>query len=79
MKRRTGTFTARGDDGREYTVYIRRTPSKNVGSRDDLGAMLEGINSYELSDGSPVNRRDKGVYEIVSTGVILRSDSPDAF
>ena len=77
MKRRTGAFTARSDDGRQYTIYIY-TEYTNAGSRDDPHAVLEGLKELVLSDGSPVNRRDKGVYEIVGTGITLRSDSPDA-
>ena len=77
MKKRTGSFSARDDNGRQYTIHIY-TEYTNAGSRDDPHAVLEGPKELVLSDGSHVNRRDKGIYEIVGTGVTLRSDSPDA-
>jgi hypothetical protein len=76
-KRQTGRFTARDHAGNVYTVYIF-TEYSPAGTRDDPHAMLEGMKELQVADGSPVNRKQQGEYEIVSTGVILRSDDPKA-
>lgn len=78
MKRHTGTFIARGSDGRDYTVHVY-TEYISAGSFDDPDAVIEGMKGLHTSTGQRVNRLGKGQYQIVSTGVALRSDSPEAF
>jgi hypothetical protein len=66
MRRRTGQFTALDNDGRSYTIHIYTYCTR------------EGAKELQMPAGQPVNRRDKGVYEIVTSGVILRSSAPNA-
>jgi putative component of toxin-antitoxin plasmid stabilization module len=77
MKRQTGRFTASGDDGRQYTVYIY-TDVIDAGTFGDPNAVVEGLKELRTSDGMAVNHRQKGEYQVVQTGVVLRSSSPDA-
>ena len=78
-RRLTGSFTARGDDGRTYTVHIYTnfTPAGTSGSPyaelPELPELFIFTSNWER-----VNLKEKGVYEVVSTGLVLRSDSPDA-
>lgn len=68
MKKRTGSFGVTGTDGRQYTVYIYA----------DFIEGLECLKELWTSDGMPVHYRKQGEYEIVQTGVVLRSSSPNA-
>lgn len=77
MKRQTGTFTAKGDDGRTYTVVVY-TNFISAASHDDPHAEIEGMKSLRTSDGHHVNRLGQGSYQIVATGVKLTATSPDA-
>ena len=77
MKRRTGTFMVDGNDGRSYTIYIY-TDFINAGTLDDPRAEIEGLKELRTSDGKAVNRLSKGEYQVVQTGVILRSSESDA-
>ena len=77
MKKRTGSFRATGSDGRQYTVHIY-TDFIDVGSFGDPNAVAEGLKELQTSDGMLVNRLQQGQYEIVQTGVVLRSNSPAA-
>lgn len=40
--------------------------------------MVEGLKELRTPDGLHVNRLGRGEYQIVQTGVSLRSNSPDA-
>jgi hypothetical protein len=77
MKRQTGTFVARDDFDQEYTIYIftNYTHSRSYGHPDEL---IEGLEELQLADGAPVNPIERGRYQVVKTGAILRSDAPNA-
>lgn len=77
MKKQTGTFTATGNDGRQYTVHVF-TNYISVGNFVDPNAVVEGLRELRTSDGMAVNRRRRGEYQIVETGVMLNSTSVDA-
>ena len=80
MERRTGTFTATGNDGRSYTVHIY-TNDINTSSLASPGQRQEevaGLKTLKTSDGMKLNRISKGTYQFARMGVILHSDSPDA-
>jgi hypothetical protein len=77
MKKYNGSFPATGDDGRQYTVCIY-TDFIDAANSEDPNAVAEGLKELRTSDGMAVRRRDKGEYQVVQTGVILRSYSPDA-
>jgi hypothetical protein len=70
MRRRTGQFTALGDDGRRYAIHIYT----------NFAPPTEAAKELQTPDGGPVDRRDKGVYELTAAGVtvVLRSDSANA-
>jgi hypothetical protein len=61
VKRRTSTFTAEGDDGRQYTVHVF-TEFIPAGSHDDPGAVVEGLRELRTSAGQAVNYLGPGVY-----------------
>jgi hypothetical protein len=75
--RRTDSFPARGDDGRDYIIDIY-TDFARAPSPEDPHAETAGLQSLRLRDrGTPVHWKEKGVYE-TSIGLILRSDAPNA-
>ena len=39
---------------------------------------VEGMEELKTFEGMAVNRLEKGKYQIVQTGIIVQSDSPDA-
>jgi len=77
MRRLTNRFSARDAGGKVYTIFVYTTstssPVLNGPSMD-----IPGQNEFELTDGSLVYQMGEGQYEIAATGVILRSDAPDA-
>lgn len=77
MKRKTESIKAKGDDGRQYTIYIY-TDLLDASSFENPNAVTEGVKELRTSDGMVVNLLQKGVYQIVQTGVVVRSSSPDA-
>jgi hypothetical protein len=77
MKRHTRIITANGDDGRQYSLYVY-SDSAYPGSRTAPRIPMDGSPDLATSDGHLVRWRAKGVYEIVTTGVILRSAAQDA-
>ena len=71
------SFVARSEDGQVFRIDV----CANVipaGARAQPNAVHEGLKELWTSDGRRVNRIDKGVYEIVESGVRLTSDDPDA-
>ena len=47
----------------------------------DLGGhipVVSGLKSFRTADGKPVTRMEKGRYQVVATGEVLTSDTPDA-
>jgi hypothetical protein len=77
-RRISGTFQARGDDGREHTVLIV-TEYLREGTYDDPPGVLEGAKELRTAAGAKVQRLRKGEYQLVDTGDILRSDAPEAY
>lgn len=75
MKKLTGTFTAHDDFGRDYTIHIYTTYI-DARSHTNQHGMTEGLKELITDSGDPVNREEKGVYEL--NGRVLRSDDPDA-
>ena len=77
MKRYTRIISAHGDDGQQYSLYVYSDSAHaetRTASRTPMGASID----LATSDGQLVRWRAKGVYEIVSTGVVLRSAQQDA-
>jgi hypothetical protein len=62
MKQLTGTFVMRGDDGREYDVYVYD---------------LDGQQWLETEDGEPVRRAGDGVYLAAPNDLRLTCHDPD--
>jgi len=77
MQRCTGSYSAEGDDGRSYTVEAW-TNFVGLGNLPDPVAEVAGAKTLCTSDGQNLNRRAKGEYVIVATGVVLRSNDPNA-
>ena len=77
MERQTGTFTAQDQTGKIHTIY-EYTDVMDVGTLDNPSATMPGMRRLRTSDGQVVNYKQKGVYEIVATGVILKSNDPKA-
>lgn len=77
MKEYTSSFWATGDDGSEYSIDVF-TDIIDVGTFSDPIATVEGLKELRTSDGLAVNRNRKGVYQVVQTGVMLRSCAPEA-
>jgi hypothetical protein len=77
MKRHTRIIAAHGDDGQQYNLYVY-SDSAHPETRTASRASLESGTDLATSDGQLVRWRAKGVYEIVTTGVVLRSAERDA-
>ena len=76
-RRRTGSFWAVDDDRKRHFViiYTQYTDATSPGSN---GHDVSGVLEYVTSNGLRVNRLEKGKYQMLQSGTILRSDSPDA-
>lgn len=72
-----GTFTSHGDDAQQYLVHIF-VDEIPAGPLANPNATIEGLHELRTSDGLAVNRLRGGEYQVVRTGVVLRSDSPEA-
>jgi hypothetical protein len=77
MKRQPRILATLGDDGRQYTLYIY-TDTALPATCNASRAPRAGSTEIATSDGHLVRWRAKGVYEIVTTGVVLRSAERDA-
>ncbi len=75
MKRRTGTLTVQGDDNRNYTIHVY-TNFMDAGTHGDLTTEIDGLKELWTVEGNSVNLIKQGVYQILATGVILRSSVP---
>ena len=73
MKRYTRIITAQGDDGRPYSLYVYSDKAQA-----DTRVPVHSSPDLATSDGHLVRWRAKGVYEIITTGVVLRSADRDA-
>jgi len=77
MRRKIGQFIATDENGRRYTLLIFTNVIKG-GTLENPGKEVEGMEELTTFEGMAVNRLEKGKYQIVQTGIIVRSDSPDA-
>ena len=77
MKRKIGQFIATDENGRRYTILIFTNFIK-TGTFEDPIMEGEGTKELKTFEGMAVNRLEKGKYQIVQTGIIVQSDSPDA-
>jgi hypothetical protein len=77
MKKHTGTFTAYDDFGQEHVIYIY-TDIIDAGSNTNPHATIEGMKELLTESGECVNSKENGVYEVVSSGLLLHSDAPNA-
>ncbi len=75
--RQTGTFAARSEFGREYTIHIF-TEFSDVRARAAPTAIVGGRQELRTPEGLVVTRLAQGEYQVAQTGVRLRSDDPDA-
>jgi hypothetical protein len=77
MKRKIGQFIATDENGRRYTILIYVNILK-AGTFENPGMEMEGMKELKTFEGMAVNRLEKGKYQILQTGIIVQSDSPDA-
>jgi hypothetical protein len=77
MKHHMRLITAQGDDGRQYTLYLY-TDAIVPGTRTNARSATVGSVELATSDGQLVRWRARGLYEVIATGVILRSSAADA-
>jgi hypothetical protein len=70
------TFNAIGENSRVYKLYVYQRFVEYHTSTSSGSA--PGAKRIVLSDGRPVNRKEKGKYEISDTHEILTSDTPEA-
>ncbi len=68
------SFWAFGEDGRRVAIFIY-TRSADVTTRDSSAReIVDSAGVYKTDGGLTVNRLDRGKYQIVQTGEMLRSD-----
>ena len=81
MRKRTElirTFVAHDERGSSHTIHVY-TEFMETRTFDAATTELEGMNELRTASGQPVNRIAKGEYEIVDSGMALKSSAPDAF
>jgi hypothetical protein len=77
MQACTGRYRSAGDDDRCYVVEVWTTFAV-PGSLPDAGVEPPLQQTLQTSAGEKVEYLSKGQYQLVGTGVRLRSDAPDA-
>ncbi|MEE9448853.1 MAG: hypothetical protein V3V72_02290 [Ignavibacteriaceae bacterium] len=77
MEEITKTFKAFSEDGQEFIIHEYTNFIKS-GTFENPNRVTPGMKELRTSNGDKVNRLDKGKYEIVSTALVVTSDSPDA-
>jgi hypothetical protein len=77
MKRKMGQFIATDEKGRRYTILIYMNIMK-AGTLENPSEEVEEMEELKTFEGMAVNRLEKGKYQIVKSGIIVHSDSPDA-
>ena len=71
-------FEAKDDQGNVYTLHVNQKMI-DVGTRKNPNAVAPVQKQIQTDDGKTVNHTNKqGVYEIAISGIILRSDDPNA-
>ena len=77
-----GSFQARGDDGRKYIVHVYELapppPPPPTHATPDTLAAAPPATFLRTTGDQEVRRIEKGTYEIVRDGTVLKSDSPNA-
>jgi hypothetical protein len=73
----TGQFITTDENGRRYTIMIFTNIIK-AGTFGNPSMEEEEMKELTTFEGMAVNRLEKGKYQIVQTGIIVQSDSPDA-
>jgi hypothetical protein len=73
----SGTFSAKDDAGAVHKIdvfsqYVRQ------GRRGTVSSETQVPDSYGTADGRDVRRISKGKYQVIETGVILRSEDQAA-
>jgi hypothetical protein len=71
-----GSFIATDNTGRQQTI-LKFADVLNI-DHFEGNASAVGIQSLRTASGQAVNRITQGEYQIVPSGLILRSNSPDA-
>jgi hypothetical protein len=71
------TFTASDQTGQVYRLEVHQEYS-SAATRADPSAVVPGQKRILTEYGESVTRIEKGKYEIVQTGVIVRSSDPAA-
>ena len=59
------------------TLYYLTVPKK-AGTVENPSVEVEGMEELKTFEGMAVTRLEKGKYQIAQTGIIIRSDLPDA-
>ncbi|PXX87834.1 hypothetical protein [Halomonas heilongjiangensis] len=72
-----GSFVAHDNEGNQYVINIY-TDIIDAGTFEDPNATREGLKRLISENGSNVNHLEREKYQIVQTGVVVRSDDPDA-
>jgi hypothetical protein len=77
MERLVQEFEAREENG---TIHRLRVYQKLVdaGTQANPHAVVPGLKRIVTEKGETVNRLQKGKYQVVLTGILLYSDSPEA-
>jgi hypothetical protein len=75
--RHTASFLALDEEGRERELHVWTT-FIGVGTLESRNEWMEGLAEIRTLDGLPVNYLEKGQYQVVATGSILRSSDPKA-
>jgi hypothetical protein len=73
----TGRYQAVGDDGRRYVVEVW-THFVAPGNHAEAGVELPLLRTLQTSVGDKLEYVGKGQYRLARSGVLLRSDDPDA-
>jgi hypothetical protein len=76
MQKQIGSFVAKDSHGNQHTITVSQKFIEAVDQHGEHWGELPGLKSLE-TDGRPVNRLEKGQYQIVG-GVLLTSDDPRA-
>lgn len=77
-RERRGSFPAIGENGRQVRINVY-VDIIDAGHQKDPHAEIEGpLKELRTDDSDAVNRLEKGKYQVVSTGEILRSQDASA-
>lgn len=77
-RRHHSSFLAEDADGRKERLDVF-VDIHDAASIDDPTSEIQGLKQIKTSSGEPVNRLERGKYQIVQSGQILTSRDPEAF